>query len=152
MTKRVLWIASSSLLFLSGIASAQSVRPGLVKALSDVKFEGDDSKCLRYATESGDPDTGPSTAILKAAPKCDVPWHFHTAEEELMVVRGSVVTEMEGMPAATLDAGGFAMMSSKVKHRFSCQSKEECIMFVSFDRKYDIFWVKDSPRPDHPVK
>ncbi len=138
-----LWIAAVAVV-LTGVASAQTARPGVVVALADVKFEGDDAKCLHSATETGDPATGPSTLILKAAPKCDVPWHYHTAEEQLIVTQGSVHAEMEGMPAGTLEAGGFAMMPSKVKHRFSCQSKTECIMFVSFDRKYDIVWVKDA--------
>lgn len=152
MNKRIFAIASSVILFVSGIASAQTAKPGVVKALADVQFEGDDSKCLRSATESGDPSTGPSTLILKAAPKCEVKWHYHTAEEQLIVTHGSLLTEMEGMPAGTLEAGGFAMMPGKVKHRFSCQSTSECILFVIFDRKYDIVWVKDGSQPEAPAK
>jgi quercetin dioxygenase-like cupin family protein len=157
--KRTLCIASSllSLVSLPLIAQAQmassaAAKSGVVKALSDVQFEGDDTKCLRSATENGDPDTGPSTLILKAAPDCKVPWHYHTAEEQLIVTGGTVQAEMDGMAAATLNAGGFAMMPSKVKHRFSCQSKTECVMFVTFDRKYDIVWVKDSSPPASPAK
>jgi quercetin dioxygenase-like cupin family protein len=94
--------------------------------------------------ETGDPAKGPSTIILKAPPNCRVPWHYHTAEEQLIVVRGSVQTEMEGMPARPLGPGGFAAMPGKAKHQFSCQSKTPCVMFVGFDRTYDIFWVKDN--------
>jgi|SRR5579863_4640213 len=156
--KRTLCIASS-LLFLASfplIASAQMAssavaKSGVATALSDVKFEGDDTKCLRSATENGDPDTGPSTLILKAAPNCKVRWHYHTAEEQLIVTQGTVQAEMDGMAAARLESGGFAMMPGKVKHRFSCESKTECVMFVTFDRKYDIVWVKDNP-PPNPAK
>jgi len=146
MLKRALFVASSTVLLLS-ISSAQAGKPGEVKAQSDLKFEADDPKCLSYALETGDPDKGPSTFILKAVPQCEVPWHFHTAEEQLMVVSGEVRTEMEGMPARTLEAGGFAMMPGKIKHQFSCQSKRECAMFVSFDGKYDIVWVKGGSQP-----
>ena len=156
--KRTLCIASSllALVSLPLIASAQmassaAVKSGVAKALSEVKFEGDQTKCLSSATENGDPDTGPSTLILKAAPNCKVPWHYHTAEEQLIVTQGRVQAEMDGMSAATLESGGFAMMPSKVKHRFSCESKTECVMFVTFDRKYDIVWVKDNP-PPNPAK
>jgi quercetin dioxygenase-like cupin family protein len=72
-----------------------------------------------------------------------VPWHYHTAGEQLIVTQGTVQAEMDGMAAATLESGGFAMMPGKVRHRFSCESKTECIMFVAFDAKYDIVWVKD---------
>ncbi len=157
MTHPRLWIVNLGIvnlviLLLAVGVLAQSGKPGSVRPLSAVKFEADDSKCLRSATENGDPDTGPSTLILNAAPDCDVPWHYHTAEEQLIVTQGSVRTEMEGMPATMLESGGFAMMPGKVKHRFSCQSKTECIMFVTFDRKYDIFWVNDKSQPGTPVK
>ncbi len=35
--------------------------------------------------------------IVKASPKCVVPWHYHSAQEELMVARGNVLTEIEGV-------------------------------------------------------
>jgi quercetin dioxygenase-like cupin family protein len=148
-----LWTASfvTLLINLSLLVAAASAQSGLVTPLANVKWEGDESKCLSSATENGNPDTGPSTLILKAAPKCDVPWHYHTAEEQLIVTQGTVHAEMDGMPAASLDPGGFAMMPSKVKHRFSCQSKTECVMFVTFDRKYDIVWAKDES-PTKPAK
>lgn len=152
MTKTTLSIASAAILILAGISSAQTAKPGVVTALSNVKWESDDKKCLSSATENGDPDTGPSTLILKAAPKCDIPWHYHTAEEQLIVSQGTVQAEMDGMPAASLDPGGFAMMPSKVKHRFSCESKNECILFVTFDRKYDIVWVKDKSQAGSAAK
>ncbi len=117
---------------------------GIVRPLSQVKFEQDeDVKCLRSSLESGDPKTGPSTFILKAPEHCAVPWHYHTAEEQLVVIRGPVLTEMDGMQSSTLGAGGFALMPSKKHHRFSCGSGSECLMVVSFDRSYDIFWVKE---------
>lgn len=123
----------------SGLCHAQ-IRP-----LSAVKFEQDDDvKCLASTVESGDPAKGPSTIILKAPPNCLVPWHFHTAQEQLIVVQGTVQTEMQGMSARPLGPGGFAMMPGKAKHQFSCQSKTACVMFVTFDRTYDIFWVKDN--------
>ena len=123
----------------SGLCRAQ-IRP-----LSAVKFEQDDDvKCLASAVESGDPAKGPSTIILKAPPSCLVPWHYHTAQEQLIVVQGNVQTEMEGMSARPLGPGGFAKMPGKAKHQFSCQSKTACVMFVTFDGTYDIFWVKDN--------
>lgn len=106
--------------------------------------QDDDVKCLSAAIETGDPATGPSTIILKAPPNCLVRWHYHTAREELMVAKGIVLTEMEGMPATRLDAGGYGVMAGKQKHQFTCVSAAECILFVTFDAKYDIYWVKDA--------
>jgi len=71
---------------IGGAALAEDRATGAIKPLSSVKFSPDnDVKCLQSATESGDPTTGRSTLILKAFPGCVVPWHFHTAEEQLIV-------------------------------------------------------------------
>ncbi len=132
------------LMFFAVVLLAQDGGHGVVKSLAEVKFEQDDDvKCLASAVETGDPAKGPSTIILKAPPKCVIPWHYHTAEEQMIVIEGRVPTEMEGMPKQVLGPGGFAMMPGKAKHQFSCESKSACVLFVTFDRAYDIFWVKE---------
>jgi hypothetical protein len=60
----------------------------------------------------------------------------------LKVARENVLTGMDGMAEAALGPGGFAMMPSKAMHWFTCKSKDTCLMFVTFDRKYDIVWAK----------
>jgi quercetin dioxygenase-like cupin family protein len=118
-------------------------KPGLVRQLSEVRFPaGEGPDCLQFFLENGDMKTGPSTAIMKAKPKCVVPPHYHTAEEQLIIVKGNVSTGMEGMKDAVLGPGGFAMMPSKAPHWFTCTAKKECLMFVTFDRAYDIVWLK----------
>jgi quercetin dioxygenase-like cupin family protein len=142
------WAAVALLVNAAVLASAQSMDKGGARTLAEVKFaQDDDVKCLASALENGDPAKGASTFILKAPPNCLVPWHYHTAEEQLIVIEGTVRTEMDGMAASVLGRGGFAMMPGKAKHQFSCQSKNPCVMFVTFDRKYDIFWVKEGKRP-----
>jgi len=116
---------------------------GAAKPLPEVHFLQDsDVKCLSYAVEAGNPDTGPSTHILKFPKGCGYPWHYHTAEEQLMVVQGTVSVQMDKSAAELLATGGFAFMPSKVPHRFSCVSEHGCFAFVHFDRAYDIFWMK----------
>jgi len=128
---------------LSAQAPEGGAKTGIVRQLSDVKFPpGDGPDCLQFVLENGDLKTGASTAIMKAAPKCVVPPHYHTAEEQLIIVKGYVSTGMEGMKDIVLGPGGFAMMPSKAPHWFTCTAKEECLMFVTFDRAYDIVWLK----------
>ena len=118
-------------------------KAGIVRQLSEVRFPaGDGPDCLQFFLENGDMQTGPSTAIMKAKPNCVVPPHYHTAEEQLIIVKGNVSTGMEGMKDTVLGPGGFAMMPSKQPHWFTCTAKEECLMFVTFDRVYDIVWLK----------
>jgi quercetin dioxygenase-like cupin family protein len=127
----------------SSRGQAQTSPYGIVTPLASANlvFDGEPA-CLKVARENGDPDTGPSTFLLEAPSGCVVPAHYHTAEEQLMVVRGDVLTGMDGMAETTLGPGGFAMMPSKAMHWFTCKSKSTCLMFVTFDRKYDIVWAK----------
>jgi quercetin dioxygenase-like cupin family protein len=144
-TKMLLSFAPLAILLAAVVASSQSQTPrhGVVTALANAKLTSDGQPaCLKGALENGDPNTGPSTFLLEAAPGCEVPAHYHTAEEQLIVVRGYVLTGMDGMSKATLGPGGFAMMPSKAMHWFTCKSKDTCLMFVTFDRKYDIVWAK----------
>jgi len=146
-TRIVLGLAPLVLLLVAvGAASrgqGQTSPHGIVTPLAgaNLVFDGEPA-CLKVARENGDPDKGASTFLLEAPSGCVVPAHYHTAEEQLMVVRGDVLTGMDGMPEQTLGPGGFAMMPSKAMHWFSCQSKSPCLMFVTFDRKYDIVWAK----------
>jgi len=139
----VVSIACFSLLAVATAVPAQAPLPGVVRPVSEVKFlPDDDVKCLQFQLETGDLETGPSTGIMKASPGCVVPPHYHTAVEQLMIVRGEVSTGMEGRPDVNLGPGGFAMMPSKHVHWFTCVAKQDCLMFVIFDRPYDIVWAK----------
>ena len=130
----------------SAAAWAGSAMTGQVTPLDAAPFEADpDVPCLSSALETGDLQTGPSTLILKAPPGCVVPWHSHTAEEQLIVVRGSVLAEMTGHPLTRLGPGGFAVMGSHMAHQFTCKGNAPCVMFVTFDGAYDIKWGKGSP-------
>ena len=130
-------------MLISGPVLAEDAAVGTIKPLSSVRFLPDkDVKCLSSALEAGDPTRGPSTFILKAPPGCVVPWHYHTAEEQLIIISGTVLAEMIGHPPTRLDAGGFAMMGGRIPHQFTCQGKSPCVMTVAFDRAYDIYWGK----------
>jgi len=126
-----------------GPGEGQAAPHGVVIPLRSANLVADGKPdCLKVARENGDPDKGASTFLLAAPPGCVVPPHYHTAEEQLIVVRGNVLTGMDGMAEAKLGPGGFAMMPSKAMHWFTCQSKTTCLMFVTFDRTYDIVWAQ----------
>jgi quercetin dioxygenase-like cupin family protein len=136
-------LAACLAVFISGATLAEDTATGTIKPLLSVKFSPDsDVKCLLSAVETGDPTAGRSTLILKASPGCVVPWHFHTAEEQLIIISGTVLAEMTHHQPTRLRPGGFAMMGGHTPHQFTCQGKSACLMIVAFDRAYDIFWGK----------
>jgi quercetin dioxygenase-like cupin family protein len=145
--KSILGVAALMVLLVvaSSRGQEQISKHGRVTPLASANliFDGEPA-CLKVARENGDPDKGASTFLLEAPSECVVPAHYHTAEEQLMVIQGDVLTGMDGMKEAALGPGGFAMMPSKAMHWFSCKSKNTCLMFVTFDRTYDIVWAKQA--------
>jgi hypothetical protein len=136
-------LAACLAVFIGGAALAEDAATGIIKPLLSVKFSRDkDVECLLSALETGDPTTGRSTFILKASRGCVVPWHFHTAEEQLIIISGTVLAEMTGHQPTWLGPGGFAMMGGHTPHQFTCQGRSTCLMIVAFDRAYDIYWGK----------
>ena len=144
MTPQNVWQLVAFIALLSGVPALAEDKPmGNIRPLAGVKFKQDgDVKCLQTALEAGDPTKGSSTFILKAPPGCVVPWHHHTAQEQLIIIEGNVLAEMTDHPLTQLGPGGFAVMEGHMAHQFTCQGKFACLMFVTFDRVYDIFWGK----------
>jgi hypothetical protein len=144
MKRQINWTLMACIVVLTGGAAVtEGSAAGTMKPLRSVQFSPDgDVKCVSSALETGDPKTGPSTWILKAPAGCLIPWHFHTAQEQLIIVSGSVLAEMTDHPPTRLVPGGFAVMAGHMAHQFACRGKSACLMFVTFDAAYDIFWGK----------
>ncbi|CAN5912495.1 hypothetical protein BH11PSE3_BH11PSE3_51180 [soil metagenome] len=136
-------VFSAAVLCLGGSALAQDASSGTMSPFASVPFATDpDVACLASALETGNPATGPSTWILKAPSGCVVPWHSHTAQEQLIVVAGEALAEMTAHAPTVLGPGGFAMMAGGMAHQFTCRGNAACVMFATFDRAYDIKWGK----------
>ena len=145
--QKTLALLSSAVIgvFAETSGGAQTVQHGITPLKNAAFAQDQDVKCLQSALENGDPDTGPSTFMLKAPAGCRVAPHYHTAEEQLIVIQGIVSTGMKGMHDVALSAGGVAVMPGKAVHWFSCQGKNPCLIVVTFNQKYDIVWVEAAP-------
>lgn len=95
--------------------------------------------CTAGSVQNGDPRSGPSIILAKTAARCTVPWHWHTANEHLMMVSGTATVQARGESAMTLGAGGFAMLPGHHVHQFRCTTA--CLMYVYSDAAFDIHYV-----------
>jgi quercetin dioxygenase-like cupin family protein len=131
------------LLGFGSIAFSDQPQRAILHPAANANFKSTgDPACLASAVEAGNPSTGPSTILLKASRTCVVQWHFHLAEEQLMVIKGELKMEMTSMPATVLGPGGFALIPSKEKHQFTCSHKSDCLVFLTIDRAFDSTWAK----------
>jgi gentisate 1,2-dioxygenase len=95
--------------------------------------------CMTLSAQRGDPTKGPAIIIAKFTSGCSVPWHWHTAGENLMVVSGKGKLEMKDAAPAPLAAGDYVYLPGSHQHQFTCVSA--CTMFDSTDGAFDIHYI-----------
>ena len=95
--------------------------------------------CMTGAVQNGDPSKGASVILAKTATGCTVPWHWHTADEQLMVVGGSAKVEMKDGTPASLHSGDYLSLPGKHVHHFTCLAA--CTLFIVPSAAFDIHYV-----------
>ena len=95
--------------------------------------------CVKGSVKNGDPSKGGSVILTKATAGCVVPWHWHTANEQLFMSSGSAKVEMKDASPATLHAAGYVSLPAKSPHQFTCIAA--CTFFISSDAAFDIHYV-----------
>jgi quercetin dioxygenase-like cupin family protein len=109
--------------------------------------------CATFAPQHGDPTKGAATILIKSTSGCVIPWHWHTAAEQLMFVSGTAKIEMEGSSAHTLNKGDFVLLPAKHHHQFTCTAN--CLFFNSIDDAFDIHYLDKAGNeipPDQALK
>src|SRR5204862_1171222 len=112
-SRSVLWCAMVTLFLLAGRARGDdaAAHPG-GKNVAEMTFMTVPGlpTCAPGAVANGDPRTGPSIILGKIAAGCTIPWHWHAANEHLMLVSGTARVETKDGKPLMLRAGGFALM------------------------------------------
>jgi hypothetical protein len=95
--------------------------------------------CATAAILRGNPRWGPAWVLLRLAAGCKVPWHWHTANETLLVISGrGSVTAKDGRPLQ-FTPGAFASLPNHHAHHASCT--RTCLLFNTADAAFDIHYV-----------
>ena len=98
--------------------------------------------CASAAILRGNPRSGPAWVLLKLASGCEVPWHWHTANETLLVISGSGTVAMKDGPPLRFVPGAYTSLPSHHMHRARCSST--CLLFNAADAAFDIHYVDPS--------
>ena len=96
-------------------------------------------ECAAFALEHGNPKAGSSVTLVKLAAGCTVPMHWHSANEQVMLVTGAAKIEMQGEQPHSLNPGGYFFMPAHHFHQFSCETG--CTFHRSVDGPIDIHYV-----------
>ena len=95
--------------------------------------------CASAAILRGDPRRGPAWVLLKLNSGCRVPWHWHTANETLLVISGRGTVAMKDGPPLQFAPGAYASLPSHHMHKTSCS--RACLLFNDADAGFDIHYV-----------
>jgi quercetin dioxygenase-like cupin family protein len=95
--------------------------------------------CATGAILRGDPRSGPAWVLLKLASGCRVPWHWHTANEDLVIVSGRGTLEMKDHPPLQFTPGAYASLPNHHVHQAKCA--QTCMFFSIADAAFDIHYV-----------
>jgi quercetin dioxygenase-like cupin family protein len=104
--------------------------------------------CMTVSVLHGDPSKGPAVLAAKLTPGCKVPWHWHTAAENLVVVSGSGKAEMKDGASHVLNPGDYVYMPGKQAHQFTCPAA--CTIYVMPEAAFDIHYI-DKDGKEIPV-
>ncbi len=95
--------------------------------------------CTTFSAQRGDPTKGAAVLLLKFKSGCVIPWHWHTANENLMMVSGKGKAEMKSGGAHPMTAGDYMFLPAKMGHQFTCISS--CVLFDVTDGAFDIHYI-----------
>jgi quercetin dioxygenase-like cupin family protein len=95
--------------------------------------------CATAAILRGNPRSEPAWVLLKLASGCRVPWHWHTANETLLVISGQGRIEMKDGAPLEFAPGAYASLPSRHLHQAVCS--HECLIFNGADAPFDIHYV-----------
>jgi len=131
----------------SATVRAQNANEPVVNMHSALKFGPLPNlpPCLTGASERGNPMTEESVLLLHFKAGCRVPWHWHTAEETLLIVSGTLRAEMKGgAKPMLLHQGDYAFMPSHNIHQAACVGTVPCSLFLHSSVAFDIHYVDSS--------
>lgn len=125
----------------SAPAHAKDTEPMVVVNPQTLKFTAVPGlpSCASASALRGDPRSGPAWVLLKLASGCRVPAHWHTANEDLVIISGQGSLMMKDGQRLQFAPGAYASLPNHHVHQASCT--RACLLFSIADGAFDIHYV-----------
>lgn len=85
----------------------------------------------------GDPAKHNADVFFKVPPKSDIPFHWHSSAERMILVKGVLHLTYEGQKKVVLKEGDYAFGPAKLPHKGHCASNIACVLFIAFETPVD---------------
>ena len=107
------------------------------KAFPDLGADGPDLAVVHV-----NPKSQATQILIRATKPAVVPWHWHTPNEAITVVKGTFTVECEGRKT-DLGPGSFTYTPSRLIHRATFS--EGCMISIGADGSFDVNWAGAPP-------
>lgn len=85
----------------------------------------------------GDPAKPNADVFFRVPGNYDLPRHWHTSAERMILVAGAMDVSYEGQETVSLTPGMYAYGPPKAVHDGRCTSDEACVLFIAFEQPVD---------------
>jgi mannose-6-phosphate isomerase-like protein (cupin superfamily) len=85
----------------------------------------------------GDSAQPNADVFLRVPAKYEIPPHWHTSAERMVLVAGELHVTYQGQPVAIMKPGTCAYGPAKAPHKASCASSDTCVLFIAFESAVD---------------
>jgi quercetin dioxygenase-like cupin family protein len=86
----------------------------------------------------GDTAQPNADVLLRIPPRSQIPRHWHSSAERMILIAGELEVDFDGQPATTLRAGNYGYGPARLPHSAHCRSAEPCLLFVAFEDPVDM--------------
>ena len=87
---------------------------------------------------NGDPKEPNADLWFKLMPGSDLPHHYHTSAERMVLVSGNLNIQYDGQDPVVLKPGMYAYGPAKLAHKGSCAAgSDPCVLFIAFEGPVD---------------
>lgn len=135
-------LATSLLLCAPALADDHGQRKAHAVAFDDHSIEW--SPCPEFFGEGcrigvlqGDPAKPNADIFFKVPPGAQVPHHWHTSAERMVLVSGTFHVQYDGQPAVVMQPGTYAYGPAKLPHSGHCAEGDPCVLFIAFEAPVD---------------
>ena len=85
----------------------------------------------------GDPSQPNADVFLRVPGGYQIPTHFHTSPERMVLVEGQLNVRYKGTAAELLTPGEYAYGPARMAHQAVCLGDKPCTLFIAFEGAVD---------------
>jgi mannose-6-phosphate isomerase-like protein (cupin superfamily) len=89
-------------------------------------------KGCEIAVLHGDPSKNNLDIYFKVPGDFVIPQHFHSSQERMVLVSGTLDVMYDNHEKATINTGEFAYGPAKLPHSAYCHKGEDCVLYIGF--------------------